>query len=237
MTANWGGGRRPDGYIERGAQVTRLEAFVDAAFAFALTLLVVSIDAVPTNRAELIDALKGVPAFAASFAMLGWFWFGHVQWSRRFGLDDAMSTVASLLLVFLVLVFVYPLKVLFSSFLAWASGGALPAVMEVQSYGDVALVFVVYGAAFASLSLLLAFLYWHALRRAALLQLDHGEISATRGHLASWLFAASVALVSIVLALLLPDDPGLAGSLPGALYCLLGASGLVYASQQPRRST
>ena len=29
--------RMPDGFLERGEQVTRLEAFVDAAFAFAVT--------------------------------------------------------------------------------------------------------------------------------------------------------------------------------------------------------
>ncbi|MCB1643573.1 MAG: DUF1211 domain-containing protein, partial [Xanthomonadales bacterium] len=54
--------RRLGDYVERGQQVTRLEAFVDAAFAFALTMLVISIDEIPGNRAELVQALKGVPA-------------------------------------------------------------------------------------------------------------------------------------------------------------------------------
>ena len=57
--------RMPDGFLERGAQVTRLEAFVDAAFAFAVTLLVISLDAIPDSIPALMVAMKGVPAFAA----------------------------------------------------------------------------------------------------------------------------------------------------------------------------
>ena len=57
-------------FYNRGRDTTRLEAFVDAAFAFALTLLVISFDAVPTNYNELITALKSVPAFV-SMALAG----------------------------------------------------------------------------------------------------------------------------------------------------------------------
>src|SRR6185503_7472521 len=95
--------RRPDGFLERGASVTRLEAFVDAAFAFAVTLLVISLDHIPDSIPAMLDALKGTPAFAASFAQIAMFWLAHETWSRRFGLDDDRSSRLSLLLVFLVL--------------------------------------------------------------------------------------------------------------------------------------
>ena len=95
---------------ERGREVTRIEAFVDAAFAFAVTLLVISFDAIPDSVPALVAALKGVPAFAASFALLAWIWWSHAAWSRRYGLDDGRSVLLSLLLVFLVLVYVYPLR-------------------------------------------------------------------------------------------------------------------------------
>ena len=106
--------RRLGDYVERGQQVTRLEAFVDAAFAFALTMLVISIDEIPGNRAELVQALKGVPAFAASFAVLAMFWWDHNLWSRRFGLDDGWSVLLSLVYVFLALVYVVLFPVLFN---------------------------------------------------------------------------------------------------------------------------
>ena len=46
--------------VERGDKVTRLEAFVDASFAFALTLLVISGDSIPGSIEELVDALKQI---------------------------------------------------------------------------------------------------------------------------------------------------------------------------------
>lgn len=60
----------PDGHPRRGAQMTRLETFTDAAFAFAAALLAVSIDEIPGNYQELVEAMKGAPAFIASFAIL-----------------------------------------------------------------------------------------------------------------------------------------------------------------------
>ena len=96
------------GFRLRGEQVTRLEAFVDAAFAFAVTLLVISLDAIPDNIPALVEAMKGIPAFAASFAQIALFWYAHATWSKRYGLDDRAGVLLSLLLVFLVLVFCTP---------------------------------------------------------------------------------------------------------------------------------
>ncbi len=47
----------------RGLQVTRLDTFIDAAFAFVLTLLVISFDEIPSNYAEMMAAVKGYRRF------------------------------------------------------------------------------------------------------------------------------------------------------------------------------
>src|SRR5207344_17774 len=156
--------RLPDGFINRGVNVTRLEAFVDAAFAFAVTLLVISLNTVPTSIPAMVEALKGVPAFAASFIQIVIFWSAHATWSRRFGLDDAGSQRLSLLLVFLVLIYVYPLKILFSAFFAWISHDWFPPVASIGTVEDLKTMFVVYGIAFATLSLCIVALYRKALR-------------------------------------------------------------------------
>lgn len=54
----------------RGLEVTRLDTFIDAAFAFVLTLLVISFDEIPSNYAEMMAAVKRIPAFSASFAII-----------------------------------------------------------------------------------------------------------------------------------------------------------------------
>ena len=95
--------------------MTRLETFVDAAFAFAITLLVVGGgDNIPANYQQFIHAMQQVPAFGLCFASLAFFWYAHYTWSRRFGLEDTPSTVLSLLLIFVILIFVYPLKAVYA---------------------------------------------------------------------------------------------------------------------------
>jgi uncharacterized membrane protein len=68
--------------LERKYEITRLEAFSDAVFAFALTLLVVSLEA-PKSYAERIHVLKGFLPFAACFALLIYIYFlmGPAHWA------------------------------------------------------------------------------------------------------------------------------------------------------------
>jgi uncharacterized membrane protein len=220
--------RLPDGFLERGATVTRLEAFVDAAFAFAVTMLVISLDAIPTSIGGMLSALKGVPAFAASFAQIMMFWFAHATWSRRFGLDDGPSSRLSLALVFLVLVYVYPLKILFASFFAWVSGGWLPPVAQIRSLFDLQGMFIMYGIAFSTLSLCLAALNRQALRGAVAPPLDEGERARTRREIARWLYNVLVALGSMVFALLLPPTaPQWLFGMPGIFYAMMLLTGPV----------
>lgn len=214
--------RHADGYFERGGRPTRLEAFVDAAFAFAVTLLVISIDAVPANREELLAALKGVPAFAASFAVIAVFWWDHNVWSRRFGLDDGVSVLLSLILVFLVLVYVYPLKAMFSAMFDWMSGGWLASGYQVRTLADLQVMFQVYAAVFTTMGLLLLALHGHAWRQRDRLQLDATERAHLRGQLWVGLLLPCTGLLSFIAASLLrPGLPGWAYSAPGTLYFLL----------------
>ena len=97
----------------RGMEMTRLEAFMDAAFAFSVTMMVISVDRVPDNATELLVAFRHVPAFIASIAVLGLFWRGHWLWSRRYGLEDGISIFISWTMLVTILIYIYPLKVVF----------------------------------------------------------------------------------------------------------------------------
>ena len=73
-------------------------------------------------------ALQGVPAFLASFWIITIFWLGHSAWSNRFGLDTTFSTVASLGFVFVILVYVYPLRTVMAAAFHHLTGGWAPSI-------------------------------------------------------------------------------------------------------------
>src|SRR5690348_15405464 len=111
----------------RGGEITRIEGFTDAVFAFAVTLLVVSLE-VPHTYAELIAAMKGFVAFAICFAILFQIWYYHYIYSRRYGLQTVYTIVLNAVLLFVVLFYVYPLKFIFTLVVGEISaGGTVPA--------------------------------------------------------------------------------------------------------------
>jgi hypothetical protein len=66
------------GFRWRGGEISRLEGLSDAVFAFAVTLLVVSLE-VPETFNELLRVLRGFFAFAVCFSILFWVWETTVQ--------------------------------------------------------------------------------------------------------------------------------------------------------------
>src|ERR1700676_663965 len=79
------------GFRLRGIEMTRLETFIDAAFAFAISMLVIAAQQIPDNIQALLAAFRNVPTLICSIAVLGTFWRGHWLWSRRYGLEERAS--------------------------------------------------------------------------------------------------------------------------------------------------
>lgn len=206
------------GFRLRGMEMTRLETFTDAAFAFAVTLLVIGGgDPVPTSFEELNLALRQVPAFAASFANIMLFWYAHHIWSRRFGLEDTVSVLLSLLLIFLVLIYVYPLKAVYSGAIDFFSRGVFESYFELRSYADLRSLFAVFGVAYASLSFVIVLLNRHAIALTDELALSAVESFDVHTDTQQWMWNIAVAVFSVSLALLLPDRFVFVA---GLAYCL-----------------
>jgi uncharacterized membrane protein len=219
---------RPDGFRERGNDVTRLEAFVDAAFAFALTMLVISVGAIPDTIPKLVDALKGTPAFAMSFVLVARFWYEHMSWSRRYGLDDRGSILLSLVLVFLVMVYIYPLKVMCATFFGWISGGWLPMGFGLHTVSDLRVMFTVFGVVYGTMSIVISLLYLQAWTQRDALDLSIDERIATLQKILFGPVSAGVAVLSVIAAFNLPEHgSGWIMGMPGMVYALMPLSSLL----------
>ncbi len=217
---------------QRGVEISRLETFCDAAFAFAVTLLVIGGDGIPNSYAELILALKGIPAFAASFALITGFWWSHRTWSRQYGLEDSQTTVISLVFVFVMLIYVYPLKMVFSAFAGWASGGRLPTEFVMSDPRDILGIFAVYGIGFAIQTGLLALLHIRVLKVAAALQLNEVERLRTSQQVTQHLVLGATGIVSAVCAWTLPPQIGVYA---GFLYMILPVAMPLLAARYNRK--
>src|SRR5215470_15827735 len=82
----------------RGHEVKRIEAFSDAVFAFAVTLLIVSLE-VPKNFEELMVNLRGFFAFAICFLLLMLIWHEQNIFFRRYGLEDVTTITLNSILI------------------------------------------------------------------------------------------------------------------------------------------
>jgi hypothetical protein len=190
----------------RGEEVSRLEGFSDAVFAFAVTLLVVSLE-VPQTFDELLSAMRGFFAFAICFALLFMVWYDHYKFFRRYGLQDVYTVSLNAVLLFIVLFYVYPLKFLFTmlvdQLLGFGDRVRLPdgTVVEAIEPAQWPILMVIYGAGFVAVQLVFTLLYLRAYRLRGILGLNAREMSRTREEIQSFLLNAGVGLVSVVIAI------------------------------------
>lgn len=201
----------------RGHEVRRIEAFSDAVFAFAVTLLIVSLE-VPKNFEELMVTIRGFFAFGVSFVLLMMIWYEQNIFFRRYGLDDLKTIVLNCILIFLVLFYVYPLKFLFTLVFSNQIYGTAASPFVIRA-GDISKLMVVYGIGYLSIYLLFSFMYMHALRKAEELELTAGEIFETKTKLYKSFILILIGIISIIVALIVPAE---SAGLAGLTYILIG---------------
>ena len=219
----------------RGESMTRIEAFVAAAFAFAVTMLMISVGDLPESMDEFVAATKQIPAFSASCGIIIWIWHTHAVWCRRYGLEDGMTIFLSSSLIILVLTYIYPLRLIMQSLFQVLSNGYLAMDMEYNSVWEVRFMFAFYAIGFSLLSVNFIALYLYALSKKELLNLNKLEYFDSLSEVYVWLVCIVVASISLVCAVWVSAEHlGFAGYTLLLLFPLLG--GLGYYRENKRKS-
>jgi uncharacterized membrane protein len=204
------GSTRP---VVRKYEVSRLEALSDGVFAFALTLLVVSLE-MPKSFEELRGNVKGFVAFGICFGMLVQIWWEHNLFFRRFAMEDAVTVFLNSILLFVVLFFVYPLKFLFTSFVEVFFG--IEGNVKWHP-NDLASMFIIYGFGYMAVFLAMMLLYWRALAKSAglgLTELDRFDARAVIARHSIHVFLGSLCAVLAIFGV------GLRYGIPGWIFGL-----------------
>ena len=194
------------GFRLRGIEMTRLETFIDAAFAFAISMLVIAPQQIPDNIDALLDAFKNVPAFVASIIVLGIFWRGHWLWSRRYGLEDGISIFISWAMLVTILIYIYPLKGIFGSMWFLLSDGQVGHKLGIHIDWQERALFALFAVGFIAIALEILLLNLRAWQLRDPLRLNARERLITRYEVTGWSMPVGVGLLSLLLALTLPID-------------------------------
>lgn len=206
-----------NGFRLRGESMTRIEVFSDAAFAFAVTMLVISLSAIPENYEELLAAIRRVPSFTASFSVMMLIWATHRRWSQRFGLDDGVSTFLTLLLVLVVLIYVYPLKLIMDLMFYAFSQSLFPSDFQVSSTSQVAVLVAIFSAGFFLIALIQLGLNLRVVSKKDELCLSKLEQILINKEIFVWGGQALLAFVVVLIALVFRSS---LGYLAGIVYSL-----------------
>lgn len=190
----------------RGGNVSRIEGLTDSVFALAMTLLILSTE-VPKTYGELVAMLQGLPAFAACFTLFFLLWYYHFQFHRRFGLENLYTVFLNVCLLFLVLIYVYPAKFLFT---------ALADAFLFGRQREIGNLMVFYSLGVVGIFMLFTLMYLHAYKHREVLGLNNLEVHMTRTTIREHLIHACVGLASVLLALCTLHG------LAGLVYLLVG---------------
>jgi uncharacterized membrane protein len=204
----------------RSHEPSRLETFSDAVFAFAVTLIIVSLE-VPKNFGDLVETLKGIPSFAICFTLLFLIWNDQNLFFRYFGLKDGLTVALNATLLFVVLIYVYPLKFLFNVAFFGNHYTQNGKVMEMIGDTEAPTLFLIYGIGYAITNLLFYLMYSVAIKNRDKLGLKAIEVFEARTVGKIYLICCFIGLISILLAYTLPAR---FISFSGFFYMIIGPS-------------
>lgn len=190
-------------FRNRAHEVSRIEAFSDVIFGFAMTLLVVSLEA-PKSYEELMEMMRGMLPFAFCFAIFIDIWFKHHNFFKRYALHDNVVLGLNTALLFVMLYYVYPLKFMFTIVADEITGHTTR-----MQHGNASVLFAIYGVGFAAVFWIISAMYWRAYARRDHLRLNDVERIDTLESMYDNFFEGAFGVVSAILAQFKPMLAGI----------------------------
>ena len=184
--------------------IGRIEAFSDAVFAFAATLMVVNFD-MADNLAITKSNTTSFLSFFVSFFVLVAIWWVHYNFFRRTDYMDNVLIALNAVLLFVALYYVFPLKTMVQS---WMGEG-------VKSFNDLSNLFILYGIGFLLIFLCVSLMYFRAYKKTPKSS-ENTQLFFYARHFAIFVL---VAAISVLIAY---SGIGLQYGFPGFIYGLIG---------------
>jgi uncharacterized membrane protein len=214
---------------KRHFEIQRIETFSDGVFAFAVTLLIVSLE-VPKSFEELLTTMRGFFAFGISFLLLVMIWNEQHRFFRNYGLDDIWTITLNGMLLFIVLFYVYPLKFLFTLIFSDQIYGAHKSPFTIEQ-SQFPMLMMIYALGFMAIYSLFFLMYLHASRKSVKLGLSPVEKFDCHSGMHRILIMVSVGFGSFITAFLLHNDKA---GLAGYIYFLIGPAIGIYFTRRNR---
>jgi uncharacterized membrane protein len=209
----------------RSENPSRLENFSDAVFAFSITLLMISLE-VPKNFTQILELSDELIAFAVTIIPLFIVWQQHRLFFRRYGLDDNKILILNTSLLFIVLIFIFPLKFLSLFLVRFYSSivfGTQTVFGTMINGEQVPMLMVYYGMGALGLVFVFSRFYKHALNKKDELELNTYELRHTEYYKRLFTHLCFIPIISIVFVLaIMFFNITFASIGSGMLYALTG---------------
>ncbi|MEQ8905115.1 TMEM175 family protein [Ekhidna sp.] len=198
----------------RGLNQTRIETFSDAVFAVAFTLVVLS-SAVPETFDELRKSISDILPSFICIVLIVVIWYQHYIFFLRYGLQNTKTVTVNTFLLFLVLIYIYPLKFL-ARFLVELYSGLIFGMPDnfMDDFGgemnseNMTLLMTAYGTGATFIFMAMAWLYRHAYKKREQLELNKYETFTTKVSLLQNLLMGAIPFLSTMVAFLHPFGHG-----------------------------
>jgi hypothetical protein len=201
---------------KRDFEIQRIETFSDGVFAFAVTLLIVSLE-VPKTFEDLLISMRGFFAFGISFTILISIWTEQHRFFRNFGMEDGLTIFLNGALLFIVLFYTYPLKFLFTLLFSDQIYGKNNSPLKISA-DQMPKLMMIYAVGFIMIYTLFFLMYLNVYRKSANLRLGPLELFNCKTNLYKEIIMVGIGICSLVVAFLVKGEQS---ENAGMIYMLL----------------